>query len=89
MTHKNNLIPYQLTASKLARDIDVPVSRIQDILHNRRKITLDTSIRLGKYFNATDTYFLNMQSSVDIRNMNSEEVEEYNKIKSIDHVLFC
>ncbi|WP_395319920.1 HigA family addiction module antitoxin [Fructilactobacillus frigidiflavus] len=61
------MIPYQLTAAKLARDIDVPVSRIQDILHNRRKVTLDTSIRLGKYFNATDTYFFNMQSSIDIR----------------------
>ncbi|WP_422664725.1 HigA family addiction module antitoxin [Apilactobacillus bombintestini] len=52
--------PYHLSASQLARHILVPTSRIQDILHNRRKITLDTSIRLGKFFGASNTYFLNM-----------------------------
>ena len=40
------MIPYNLSAYKLAKAIGVPVSRIQDILHNRRKITAETSIRL-------------------------------------------
>ena len=39
--------PYNLSAYRLAQDIHVPVSRIQDILHDRRKITADTSLRLG------------------------------------------
>ena len=42
------MIPLHLSAYKLAQAIRVPVSRIQDILHDRRKITADTSIRLGK-----------------------------------------
>ena len=42
--------PMNISAYKLANDIHVPVSRIQYILHDRRKITVDTSIRLGIYF---------------------------------------
>ena len=40
--------PMNLSAYKLAQSIHVPTSRIQDILHNRRKISADTSIRLGR-----------------------------------------
>lgn len=46
--------PFGLSAYKLAKEIDVPVSRIQDILHDRRKITVDTSIRLGKFFGLSE-----------------------------------
>ena len=42
--------PLGISAYKLAKDIHVPVSRIQDILHGRRKMSIDTSMRLGKYF---------------------------------------
>ena len=42
--------PMDISAYKLAQEIHVPVSRIQDILHDRRKITADTSLRLAKYF---------------------------------------
>ena len=44
------LIPLGISAYKLAPEINVPTSRIQDILHNRRKITVDTSLRLAKFF---------------------------------------
>lgn len=50
------MIPFGLSAYKLAQEIHVPVSRIQDILHDRRKITADTSIRLGKFFGVSDRY---------------------------------
>lgn len=60
--------PYGLSAYKLAKDIDVPISRIQDILHDRRKITADTSIRLGKYFGVSEEYFLILQCDIDLRN---------------------
>ena len=60
--------PYGLSAYRLAKSIDVPVSRIQDILHDRRKITAETSIRLGRFFGLSDKYFLNLQNDIDIRN---------------------
>ena len=60
--------PLGISAYRLANDIGVPVSRIQDILHDRRKVTADTSIRLGRYFGVSERYFLNLQSDIDIRN---------------------
>ena len=59
--------PLHLSAYKLAKDIGVPVSRIQDLLHDRRKITADTSIRLGKYFGVSEQFFLNLQNDIDMR----------------------
>ena len=59
--------PMNISAYRLAHDIDVPVSRIQDILHGRRKITADTSLRLAKYFGVSDKYFLDIQNDLDIR----------------------
>ena len=63
------MIPLNLTAYKLAHSIHVPTSRIQDILHNRRKITADTSIRLGRFFGVSDRYFLDMQNDIEIREL--------------------
>ena len=74
------MIPYKLSAYKLAKAIDVPVSRIQDILHDRRKITAETSIRLGKYFGLSDRYFLNLQNDIDIREIQSTISDSINKI---------
>ena len=48
----------------------------QDILHNRRKITADTSIRLAKYFGVSDRYFLNLQNDLDVRELKQELVIE-------------
>ena len=59
--------PMNISAYKLAQEIHVPVSRIQDILHDRRKVTADTSLRLAKFFGVSDKYFLDMQNDIDIR----------------------
>ncbi len=69
------MIPMNLTAYKLAHSIHVPTSRIQDILHNRRKITADTSIRLGRFFGVSDRYFLDMQNDIEVREL-IEKVRE-------------
>lgn len=61
------MIPMNLSAYRLAQEIHVPVSRIQDILHDRRKITADTSLRLARSFGVSDRFFLDMQSDIDIR----------------------
>ena len=63
------MIPMNLTAYKLAHCIHVPTSRIQDILHNRRKITADTSIRLGRFFGVSDRFFLDMQNDIEVREL--------------------
>lgn len=78
--------PYNLTAYKLAKEINVPTSRIQDILHNRRKITADTALRLSKYFNLSDSYFLNIQNEIDIRTMKNQIQSELDSIKQINQI---
>lgn len=75
------LEPMGISAYKLAHEIHVPTSRIQDILHDRRKITVDTSLRLAKYFGVSDRYFLDMQNDIDIRNMKDTLMNELLSIK--------
>ena len=75
--------PLSISAYKLAREIHVPVSRVQDILHDRRKISVDTSIRLGLYFGVSEKYFLNMQNDIDIRNIKLENQAELEQIQRL------
>lgn len=72
--------PMGISAYKLAQSINVPASRIQDILHDRRKITADTSLRLAKFFGVSDRYFLDMQNDIDIRNLKLRMEEEIERI---------
>ena len=74
------MAPLGISAYRLAQDIHVPTSRIQDILHNRRKITADTSLRLAKYFGVSEKYFLDMQNDIDIRNLKMELQAEISQI---------
>ena len=80
------MIPFGLSAYKLAQEIHVPVSRIQDILHDRRKITADTSISLGKFFGLSDRYFLDIPDDIDIRNTKMQIMEEINSISTFQYV---
>ena len=73
--------PMNLSAYRLARDIHVPVSRIQDILHDRRKISADTSLRLARYFGVSDRFFLDMQNDIDIRNLKISLASEIEAIR--------
>ena len=77
------MIPFNLSAYALAKAIHVPVSRIQDILNDHRKITVDTSIRLTKFFGVSDKYFLNLQNDIDIRNAEAENSQDYKAIELI------
>ena len=72
--------PLGISAYRLALDIHVPLSRIQDILHGRRKISADTSVRLAKYFGVSDAFFLNIQTDIDLRNTRKALAEELSHI---------
>ena len=79
------MIPMGLSAYKLAQDIKVPVSRIQDILHGRRKITADTSLRLAKLFGVSDAYFMDMQNEIDMRNLKILLADELAEIHTLQY----
>ena len=58
--------PMNITAYRLAKDIGVPITRIQEIVAERRSITGDTALRLGRYFNTTAEFWLNMQRDFEL-----------------------
>jgi addiction module HigA family antidote len=60
------LKPLGITAYRLAKDLGVPVTRIQAILAERRAITGDTALRLARYFGTTPEYWLNMQRDYEL-----------------------
>ncbi|WP_341757694.1 HigA family addiction module antitoxin [Candidatus Tisiphia endosymbiont of Ditula angustiorana] len=58
--------PMGISQSQLARDIGVPVTRINNIIKHHRSITADTALRLGKYFNVNPRWWMNMQNQYDL-----------------------
>lgn len=58
--------PLGLTMSQLALGLRVPATRIAEIVHERRSITADTALRLGRYFNTTPRFWLNIQAAYDL-----------------------
>ena len=61
------LRPNRVSQNRIARDIDVPVTRINDIVNGRRSITADTALRLAKYFDTTAEFWLNLQARHDLK----------------------
>ena len=72
--------PLDISAYRLAKDIHVPTSRVLEIIHNKRKITADTSLRLARYFGVSEKYFLDLQNDIDIRILKETCQEDIDKI---------
>jgi antitoxin HigA-1 len=58
--------PLGISMNQLALDLRVPVTRIAEIVHQRRGVTPDTALRLGRYFNTSARFWMNAQSSYDL-----------------------
>ena len=76
--------PYHVSSYRLAKDIGVPVSRIQDILHGRRGVSAETSILLGAYFGVSETFFLKIQMDIDLRKAKEKLGDSLNRVKPIN-----
>ncbi|MGA3400671.1 MAG: HigA family addiction module antitoxin [Acetobacteraceae bacterium] len=61
-----------ITAAQLARDIEVPPNRITGILHGTRGITADTALRLGRYFDISAAFWMNLQQIYNLRRAEQE-----------------
>ena len=60
------LIPLNITTYKLAKDINIPQTRISEIVKGNRRITADTALRLSKYFGNSAKFWLGLQDDFDI-----------------------
>jgi len=61
------LLPLAMSAHALAMELKVPAPRINDIVRERRAITPDTALRLARYFGTTPQFWLNLQTSYDLK----------------------
>lgn len=70
------LIPFNLTPYRLAKEIHVPVPRINDIINEKRGITADTALRLSKFFGHSVQFWMNLQDFYEIRKTMTEASED-------------
>lgn len=61
------LVPIEMSASALARELRVPAPRINDIVRERRSVTPDTALRLARYFGGDAQSWLNLQTAYDVK----------------------
>ena len=60
------LKPMGISQYRLAKDISVSPRRINEIVHGKRSITADTALRLGRFFNISPQFWLNLQNRFDL-----------------------
>jgi addiction module HigA family antidote len=75
------LIPLKISAYKLSKDINIPQTRISEILKGKRRITADTALRLSNYFGNSAKFWLGLQDDFDIEEEISLKKDEYKVIK--------
>ena len=60
------LIPFNISAYKLAKDISIPQTRVSEIVKGNRRVTADTALRLSKYFGNSAKFWLGLQDDFDL-----------------------
>ncbi len=73
------LVPLGMSANALAIELHVPAPRINDIVRERRAVTPDTALRLARCFGTTAQFWLNLQSSYDLKIAEKESGGKINK----------
>lgn len=74
------LLPLEISAYKLSKDIGIPQTRISEILKERRRITADTALRLSKYFGNSPKFWLGLQDDYDIEEEKLLKEKEFEAI---------
>lgn len=74
------LVPYNITAYRLAKDIEIPQTRVAEIIRGNRRITADTALRLSKYFGNSAKFWLGLQDDFDLE---EEKVAKRGALQSI------
>ena len=77
------LKPLEISRSRLAMDIGVPVSRIHAIINGTRQISLDTAVRLGRYFCTGAKFWIDLQIAYGLGSMGKPSGGEFEKIPQL------
>lgn len=79
---KDELAELGMSGAALARQIKVPANRISKIIAGKRNITANTALRLGKWFGTSAAFWLNLQTSYELRLARRDIGEEIESIPS-------
>jgi antitoxin HigA-1 len=79
------LIPFGISAYKLAKDIGIPQTRVSEILKGNRRITADTALRLSKYFGNSAKFWLGLQDDFDLEEETNAKSALINSIPKFSH----
>jgi len=74
------LDPLGLTAYRLSKELNVSTSSILDLIHGRRKISVEMALRLSKFFGNSHRFWTNLQTEIDIRETRIKMEKEIEKI---------
>jgi addiction module HigA family antidote len=72
-----------ISAAELARQIEVPVNRITEIMNGQRGVTADTALRLGHWFGTSPEYWLNLQKLYELRLAREEVGDQLKKLPTL------
>lgn len=80
------LEPMNITPYRLSKELSVSTSTILDLIHNRRKVSVDMALRLSKYFGNSCKFWLNLQNEIEIRDTKKKIEKELEKIQTCSHI---
>lgn len=75
------LVPLDISAYRLAKQLVIPQTRISEIIKGRRAITADTAVRLSRFFGTSAEFWLNLQNSYDLEEIKRKKAEEFDHIQ--------
>ncbi|TCD10326.1 addiction module antidote protein, HigA family [Pedobacter frigidisoli] len=75
------LLPLNITAYRLAKETNIPQTRISEIIKSKRRITADTALRFSLFFGNSAKFWLGVQDDYDIENELNEKQKEFDSIK--------
>ncbi|MDQ0637798.1 addiction module HigA family antidote [Pedobacter sp. W3I1] len=75
------LIPLNITAYRLAKETNIPQTRISEIIKGKRRITADTALRFSIFFGNSAKFWLGLQDDYDIESELNEKQKEFQNIK--------
>ncbi|MBU0660819.1 HigA family addiction module antidote protein [Patescibacteria group bacterium] len=80
------LTPLDISQYRLAKDVDVPPRRINEIVHAKRSVSADTALRLAKYFGVSAEFWLNLQAQYDLAVQSKKISKDLEKKVKVLHV---
>jgi addiction module HigA family antidote len=75
------LEPLKISAYRLSKDLNIPQTRVSQIIKGNRRITADTALRLSKYFGNSSKFWLGIQDDFDIEEEKESKKSELKEIK--------